>query len=451
MKNLVKVFPVFKIIPALLASILIYYFLKAYLFTTFQKSYLTLVSGLLFCFYLYYMEVIRQYPSFNVGRYLKPGLSIVNLILAILLLVFLYFGIKLGHAIIAKANQFEASHDNLYTIISLSASYQRFGLIKRGLMPTLVNFASSKYNIQIYCAKLFGTIIFIGGIAAVAISKQFSKFSRKIFLGIFLLAPAGIYCQFKFTGGAYDMAMIGFFFFATALNKKPASLIFDVAGVLTHEAYLFLRLPFLLFNLYCCFTDKGKVKKPFAFEVVNLAVLCISFLLMSSNWVRPELAVLKSSYFLHYPNLPAPTAGDFHAFNPISKDVTFGYQMNLMHEYHQSKEFYTYSIPLFVCIIAMGLLSYFFSNLKGRQKAMDIFCSGITFLTPLLLSFIGTDIGRWLNFGFISWACYYVLFRSVLFPDSKLSENCLYVMLLILLVFTPLGIFEQPLMSVLMK
>jgi len=44
-----------------------------------------------------------------------------------------------------------------------------------------------------------------------------------------------------------------------------------------------------------------------------------------------------------------------------------------------------------------------------------------------------------------------VLFRPVLFSGSRLSDNYLYAMLLILLLFTPLGIFEQPLMSVLMK
>ncbi len=451
MRSLIKIFPIGKVVFLAIISIVISYFLKEYLLFTYQKSNLVLISGLLFCIFLYYMVLIEKSPSFNLHLPFKSNLSLPNLVLAITCIAIVFLGVKEGLAIINKTFQSNSSYLNLYEVISLSADYQKFGLVKRGLVPTLVNLISSDYDVQIYCTTLIGLLLFAGGTTAVAYSKQFSSLHGKIFLGIFLLAPIGIYNQFKFAVGAYDMAMIGIFFFATASNKKPISLLFDVLGSLVHEAYFFLRLPFLLFNLISAIRDKTKEKKSYVFELVDLMVAGFTFLLMSSNSVRPPLAALKKNYFQHFSNLPSPTAGDFHALDPLTKEGTLSYQLNIMNKYHHSHEFYTYFIPLLLSVAAIVLINYFFNNLKGTQKRLDIACSLIVYLFPVLLSIIGTDIGRWMDFGFISWFCYYMIFRPKLFPESSLSYQCLLGILFTIFILSPLGVFEHPLIAAFMK
>jgi hypothetical protein len=197
--------------------------------------------------------------------------------------------------------------------------------------------------------------------------------------------------------------------------------------------------------------DRGQKKNSYAFQLVSLGVILIGFMMMSSNLARRDRVDLESNYFRLYPNLPVHNLNHLQAFDPMAKDATIGFQMQRMDIYYHRKDFRTYLIPLFTCTAIVGLLTYFFSNLNGSQKITDFLFSLGSFLIPLLLCIFGLDFGRWMNFAFVSWLCYYILFRQKLFPNSSLSLNCLYGVLLSSMIFFPLGIYQQPLMYVLMK
>jgi hypothetical protein len=341
---------------------------------------------------------------------------------------------------------------NIYEIISLSVDYQRFGLVKRGLMPTLVNMVSTNnYRVQIFSATAIGLLLFTLGLIALYRTNRFAQEQKLYMIGIFLLAPIGFYSQFKFIAGAYDMALIGFFFLAMAGNGKAWSLFFDVSGILLHEAYFFLRLPFLLFNIYADITGREGRKK--GFLTWNLAQLILSamfFLLMSSNFVRPPLADLRQHFVQLYPGLPTPTKGNFHALDPMTKEVDLSFQLRIMKEYHHSPEFRTYFIPVIFSLVVIILTGYLFNELKAREKIIDNAFTLLAFGIPMLLSFVATDVGRWLNFGFIAVLSYYILIRQALFPEAKISFLHLFWLLIAIFLLTPLGIFEQPLFSILL-
>jgi hypothetical protein len=427
-------------------TLILSYTLRPYLVSTYQKGSLILISGLLFCLFLVYQEFILERPA---PQLLLPGgrkISLPTVLLSLLLIVLILFITKSFYSLKTTG------YLNIYEIISLSACYQKFGLVKRGLMPTLVNMVStSDYKVQIFSATAIGLLVFAMGLIALYRSKRFAQDQKLYMIGIFLLAPIGFYSQFKFIAGAYDMALIGFFFLAMAGNGKPWSLIFDICGILLHEAYFFLRLPFLLFNIYADLIGLGGRKK--IFLSWNLAQLLLSgmvFLLMSSNLVRPPLADLRQHFFQLYPGLPTPSEGNFHALDPMTKEVDLSFQMKIMNEYHHSPEFRTYFIPVVFSLIVIILLGYLFNGLKAREKRIDLAFTLMAFAIPLVLSIVATDVGRWMNFGFIAVLSYYILIRPTLFSDGKISWLYLFWLLILIFLLTPLGIFEQPLFSILL-
>ncbi len=162
------------------------------------------------------------------------------------------------------------------------------------------------------------------------------------------------------------------------------------------------------------------------------------------------MSLLKNNYFRHFPQLPPPDPRDFHALDPLSRNANFKYDLNLIEQYYHSKEFHTYPVPLVLGILVVAAAGYFFNNLSGKERRTDMLCSLAVFMFPLLLSFVGADIGRWMNLSFISWLVYYLLFRPRLIPRAAYSDKCLFAVLFSFLTLSPLGVFEHPLMSVLL-
>jgi hypothetical protein len=314
-----------------------------------------------------------------------------------------------------------------------------------------VHFFSADYYKQMIWIRIMGLMVFLGGLVAVAWGKQFSLYTRRLFLAVFLLTPVGIIYQSIFPGSLYDLVLIGILFCASALDNRPASLIFDLAGLLVHEAYLFLRLPFIVFNLISSLSKRGKERKFNLFTLFSLGAIVSEFIIMISNWARRDRAVLEKNYEVLYPHLPVHNLNHLRAFDPIAKEATIGFQVNQMITSYHRGDFRVYLLLMFGCGMMIGLLTYLFNNLKGRPKRMDIIFSLGSFLSPLLLCFVGLDYGRWINFAFITWICYYVLFRQKLFSDAILSTNCLYGMLMAAYIIYPTVIYEHPLMFVLSK
>jgi len=85
------------------------------------------------------------------------------------------------------------------------------------------------------------------------------------------------------------------------------------------------------------------------------------------------------------------------------------------------------------------------SNLSSKAENPDLLHTCFAFLFPLLLGLAGSDYGRWVNFAYINWVCYYTLVRQKLFPSAKISEGCVYTVLLNFLLFSPLESFQHPL------
>jgi hypothetical protein len=444
-----RMFYVNRIVPVIIIGLLLTRLLSGYPYFTFQKSYFIFIYTLFFCFYFICSGFLFGNPFFSFKLFYRKhatrrNLAILSLAIAVLIYL-VYYGI------VAVGKRYTFWVLDYYNLASLTASYQTFGLIKRGLIPSIVNCLSADFNVQLGWTRIIGIMVFIGGLTAVGFSKQYNLFSRRLFLIVFLLSPIGIFYQSIFPDGQYDQVMIGILFFSVSVYKKASALIFDLAGLLVHEAYLFLRLPFLLFEMIYFLKNRQKQKSIKAIQILTVASISIGFMIMSSNLVRRDRSELESNYFRLYPHLPTHNLNNLQAFDPMAKDATFAFQMSRMATYYKRTDFITYLIPMSVCLVVVGLLTFLYSDQVGKQKKMDIFFSIASFLSPLLLCFIGLDYGRWLNFAFISWACYYILLRQKLFPACSYSANYLFGVLLCAMIFYPTGIYQHPLTSLFFK
>jgi hypothetical protein len=416
-----------RIIPVLITGIFLSFYLEISLL---------IVSSLLLCWLIY---LLQKPPSLSEFR---PNTKIlfIGAIVA-----------TLGSKILFFLKDIYLNHDGLraslnrpiilYKICSLSVSYQSFGFIKRGLIPTIVNIISPLYTIQIYAVQLIGFGIFIAGLLLINDRKDFRFAPKKIFIAILLLSPIGIYSYFNYNLGFYDMILIGLLLISISAGNRPTSVLADILGLLIHEAYIFLRLPFLIFDLISLILNK----KPYAFILVRIFInLAVLLLIVKSP--RPGLEELKANYFSHYPSLKSVTQpGDMEAFSPLCKEGTLASDLNEIQATYNGPRARSLYIPLIVSFCMITLFGSFTSTLSGRRRTLDVSASGIVFLTPLILCLVGGDFGRWLGFSWVCWAIYYLLFRPVLFSETEPSFKYLYGAMLTALLFSPFGINYNPL------
>src|SRR5450755_1978779 len=327
-----------RIIPILFVSILISFFLKISLL---------IISGLLFCYLVYAWA-----KPVSLATYWSESKKFFY--------VALFF--TLGSKILFFLKDIYLNHDTLneamgkpvmfYKICSLSASYQSFGFIKRGLLPSIVNFISPNYIVQIYAVQLIGLGIFIAGLLLINKRKGFGLDNKRILLGVLLLSPIGIYSFFNFNLGFYDMVLIGLLLVSISYNNRPASVFVDIIGLLVHEAYIFLRLPFLIFNLISLINKK----KPYASALLGIFInMGVLFLIVQSP--RPGFEELKENYFSHYASLKSLTQpGDMEAFLPLCKEGTLASDFKVIQQFYFTSKAASYYIPLSFSIISLTLL-----------------------------------------------------------------------------------------------
>jgi len=416
-----------RITPVLLAGVFLSFFLDVNLL---------LVSSLLLCWLIYMLGKPPVLAEFRPDIKLLFTVTVLAT-LGSKILVFLK-DIYITHGTLTDSMNRSII---LYKICSLSVSYQSFGFIKRGLLPTIVNWMSPVYTFQIYAVQLIGFAVFIAGLLRINKKTEFAIAPKKIFIAVLLLSPIGIYSYFNFNLGFYDMVIVGLLFFSIAAGNRPASLVPDILGLLVHEAYIFIRLPFLIFSL--CSLVKNK--KPYTFVLVSIFInLAVLLLIVKSP--RPGVEELKANYFLHYPSLKSVTQpGDMEAFTPLCREGTLSADLKEVQATYNGPRARSLYIPLLVSFCMIVLPGYFTSTLTGRRRTLDLTASGSAFLFPLILCLVGGDFGRWLGFSWVVWAIYYLLFRPNLFPESQPSFKYLYWAMLTALLFSPFGINYSPL------
>ncbi|MBS1598676.1 MAG: hypothetical protein JST75_10675 [Bacteroidetes bacterium] len=406
------------------------------LLTIILKYDLLVISGLLFCWLLYDLTKQKLPETFRLENKkiftLAITITLVSKILYFLKDVYIRHE-SLGHTVLNPVD--------LYKICFLSVSYQSFGFIKRGLIPTIVSFLSGNYFLQLYMVQMIGFVIFIVGLLLLAKQKGFSITQKRFFIPVLLLSPIGIYYHFTFTLGFYDMALIGLLFISIAFKNSAGSIIADIIGLMVHEAYIFLSLPFHFFNLVSLIQQK----KSFRFELFAIAAN-ILVLLFVITLPKPGFEDLKNNYFNHYGALRGMTnAKDLEAFLPLSREGTLGYDFHAMIKFFHTDKSLSFVFPIMLSILNVGFLSYFTNNISGKLRAVDLLCAITAFIFPLILCLIGADFGRWMNFAYTSWIIYYILFRPNLFPSTEISVSCLYGVLLAALIFLPFGFNYNPL------
>jgi hypothetical protein len=419
-------------IPILLISI----FLSLYL-----KTSLIIISGLLFCYLVYAVKRPGSIENFSPES--KKLFSLAIFFTLVSKILFYLKDIYLTHGTLSEALNRPIMP---YKICSLSASYQTFGFIKRGLLPTIVNLISPDYIIQIYSVQLMGLGIIIAGLLLINIRKEFSIVHKGIFLAVILLSPIGIYPYFNFYLGFYDMALIGLLLISISYNNRPASVFVDIAGLLVHEAYIFLRFPFLIFQLFSLINRK----KPYASVLVSIFINSMVFFLIIQS-PRPGFDELKENYFSHYSSLKSITSpGDMEAFLPLCKEGTLASNFKIIQQFYFTGKAASLYIPITVSIISIALLGFFTNTISGKNRVLDVMASLFAFVFPLTLCLVGGDFGRWLAFSYVLWAIYYFLFRPKLFSGAQLSFKYLYGVLLVALIFSPFGANYNPLFYTLM-
>jgi hypothetical protein len=447
MKKVSGFFPIYKLVSVFLIGTIIYFELRDYPLFTYQKSYFVLINAFLFGLYLYALHAPGLDPLTATGKLRKTHLGLRIFLLALVVVPVCLFAFTVGRSVLRMANQDTISPVYVYKIVCLYTSYQAFGLIKRGLIPSFARLLSSHYVIQLYVAKITGMLLLAIGVASVAFKKKWDGEARRIFILTFLLSPLGLFYQYTFTSGLYDTTMIGLLMIAISLDNRPASIMVDILGMLVHEAYFVLRFPFLVCQLLPIGSAPGEEKKSVGWAWAQFILGLFAFVIMNSNLVRPARSVLENYFFTHYQQLKSITgSGDLVALHPISREGTFLYDMRtIMLPYFHTKDFFSYLIPLFLSVAGMLGMGYRFSNLRGRSRWFDLCMSAFFFVTPLALCLAGADYGRWINFAFVTWTCYYILFRPYLIQGTVLSYSYLSGACLLFLLVSPLGTFQHPL------
>lgn len=404
--------------------------------TVVLKYDLLIISGLLFCWLLYDFAKPKLEGTFRVDND-KIFAVAVTATIASKILYFLkdiFFRHEtLEHTVLNPVD--------LYKVCFLSASYQSFGFIKRGLIPSIVSFFSGNYFVQLYLVQLIGAAIFITGLIVLNRRHVLTVVQKRFLIPILLLSPIGIYYHFTFTLGFYDMALIGLLFISIGFSNRPASIFADIVGLMIHEAYIFLSLPFHIYNLISLIQKKRSFLTELIAIVVN--VLVLAFII---GFPKPGIEELKNNYFAHYGSLRSITsAKDLEAFLPLSREGTLSYDFRFMMKFFHTDKSLSFFFPITLSILNICFLSYFTNNLSGRFRAADFACAVAAFIFPLCLCLIGADFGRWLNFAYTSWIIYYIIFRPKLFSGSEMSVSCLYGVLLAALIFLPFGFNYNPL------
>ena len=417
-----------RMVPILLVSALV---------TIVLQYDLLIMVGLLFCYWVYDSARPKQLHTAVADN--NRLFILVILFTLCSKLLFLWKQRYLGHQ---SLHGTVLNPIMLYQLCYLSVSYQVFGFVKRGLIPSIVRIVSGDYLVQLYLVQFIGLVTFITGLMVMNRSKVFSMVQRRTFIPALLLSPVGIYYCFNFTFGFYDMTLLGILFLSFSFRKRPAALLLDVTGLLIHEAYIFLRLPFLLFDLY----HAWRAKKSAYSAWVSLTVNVVATLLILS-WPKPSTLSLENNYLHQYSTLKGLTLPvDFDAFLPLSREGTLFTDFHIMRRFYDTEKFLSFYFPVSMSLLSIGLLSFFTSRLPGKYRILDLCCSLFSFSFPLLLMLVGADIGRWLEFSYVTWLSYYVLFRPVLFIQARIAENCLYGVLLTALLFIPFGYNFHPLL-----
>jgi len=405
--------------------------LSAYL-----KISLLFISGVLLCFLIYALEN-QEATGIYSGR-LKKYFYLSVLVTLGAKSLFLMKDIFQHHDSIHESLKKSVT---LYKVCSVSASYQSFGFIRRGLIPTLVTGLSSDYIFQIYAVQLLGLIIFITALAAIIRKKNLFGLNRNIYAIVLLLSPIGIFSYFNFNLGFTDMILVGLLLISISFSGNWFSFIVDITGMLIHEAFLFIRLPFLILQLFINLKDKKPYQSTLAQIFINLGFFII--IILSP---RPEMDALKSNYFTRYPMLVTQTTpGDMEAFIPLSKEGTLRSNFHVILQFYKTDKALSLAIPILISVTLIVVAGFFSNTLTGKNRALDVFAAAFIFIFPLMLSAVGGDFGRWLGFSFVCWATYYYLFRSVLFPKAEISYKYAYAVLVTALIFSPFGINYHPL------
>ena len=284
---------------------------------------------------------------------------------------------------------------------------------------------SHDYIVQIYSVQLIGLAVIVAGLLMIRRRNDFPAGPKGIFISVLLLSPIGLYSFFNFNLGFYDMILVGLLLVSIAMGKSKASTIADVIGLLVHEAYIFLRLPFLLFDLISLI----KNKKPYASVLVSIIINLVVFLMIVKA-PRPGFDELKANYFSKYPSLISRTSsGDMEAFLPLCKQGTLSSDFDVIRRFYSTPRAGSFNFPISVSLIGITLLGFFTNSISGSRRFADTLASLVAFAFPLTLGLVGGDFGRWLAFSYVLWAIYYFLFRPVFFPETKSSFQYIYARL----------------------
>ena len=401
---------------------------------------LLIVSGLLFCFWIFQNSLPKRIYSVE-----GDNNRLFLLVTGVVLLSKILFLIKLALIHHQSMHRSVLNPVELYQLCYLSVSYQSFGFVRRGLIPSVVQAFSGDYLVQLYLVQGIGFASFLSGLFVINKKKAFDFVQKGYFIPALLLSPVGIYYHSNFTFGFYDMTLIGLLFLSFSYRGHPAAVLFDAAGLLVHEAYIILRLPFLLFDLLNGISEKSLRKTSIAWLtiLINAAVLLLIIL-----WPRPGADALADHFLHQYASLGRITQpSDFDAFLPLSREGTLTADFNIMKQYYISRKFSSFLYPLALSTMSVYGFTFLSSSLSGRQRVQDSCCCLFSFSCPLLLGLVGADFGRWIAFSYITWLSYYLLFRPLLYPSARVSENCLYAVFLTVLLLIPFGYNFHPLFS----
>ena len=342
------------------------------------------------------------------------------LIICYLVLVSIFFGLKVVYSGISP-----------YPFGDILINYH-YGFIRRGMIGTFFIEVSKLINCNLYIlVNYFMALIYLFVFSLLIIK----SWNQKLLLILFVTSPFGLLFVLNDWSvfGYKDILLV--FLFIVVIKMENIENIFHrtilqsliiILGVLIHENFLFLSLPFVF--LQKDFNNSFHTKKiqylsnmylwvlEYRSWVILIFILGVSIFL--STYFSNSILIhsLNEEYARIYNNLAIKKFNSTLAYSPLdwlSKDISFGIQQTSIN--YLDPVFRKFAIfHLFVLIFYV--LTMFF-NLSNFQVTLSIIKKYRYSLFSIILGYlfiflIATDWGRWMHIFFMHFSVILIMNKN---------------------------------------
>jgi hypothetical protein len=302
----------------------------------------------------------------------------------------------------------------------------KFGFIRRGLIGEVVRISNILFNInQIYSLTIFTSIIYVlvFGYIGFIIRKNI------VLLIMMFFSPFGFlfYLNDWRSFGYKDIYVLLFFILGlqyihklNEIKNNKGIFIVLLLGILTHENFIVISFPFLLFYLYFLWSKRGQEKekiisflKEYSFLIIFFSISIFFTYIFSSFNLQYKIQNLKFEYeklLIKYREINL--IGIKNSLDWLDKSLFYGFKFVYARNFN-NLILMRFFQDFIILLISIFLICYSFLNFKTifiLFKKYLIFFIVFLFCFSFLILFT-FDWGRWLHLFYMH---FFILFIFVI-------------------------------------